>query len=201
MSILSEDIEKEHIKIILIGEMSTGKTSLINAYFGVNFNNGVSTTLTPSVSQKDVKIEGTTYTIDMWDTAGQERYRAMAKIFIKDSQIVIFVYDITDNKSFENLDFWVNSVEEVLGKGPLRALVGNKMDLFDKQEVTKERGENYAKEIGATFYESSAKDDAHGFQAFIKQLLDEFVNKSEISKSFGERLSSAVKNEKKKCSC
>ena len=195
------DEDKEHIKIILIGDMSTGKTSLINAYFGMNFNSQITTTLTPSVSQKEIKIEGTSYVIDMWDTAGQEKYRSMAKIFIKDSQIVIFVYDVTEEKTFDSLDYWVKSVEEVLGKNALLALVGNKIDLLENIKVLTEKGEKCAKDIGAIFYETSAKDDAEGFQKFVKQLIEEFLNKFEISKSFGDKISWDGRNNTSKCLC
>ena len=195
------DEDKEHIKIILIGDMSTGKTSLINAYFGMNFNSQVTTTLTPSVSQKEIKIEGTSYVIDMWDTAGQEKYRSMAKIFIKDSQIVIYVYDVTEEKTFDSLDYWVKSVEEVLGKNALLALVGNKIDLLENIKVLTEKGEKLAKDIGAIFYETSAKEDADGFQKFVKQLIEEFLDKNEITKGFGDKISWQGRKDTSTCSC
>ena len=195
------DEDKEHIKIILIGDMSTGKTSLINAYFGMNFNSQITTTLTPSVSQKEIKIEGTSYVIDMWDTAGQEKYRSMAKIFIKDSQIVIYVYDVTEEKTFDSLDYWVKSVEEVLGKNALLALVGNKIDLLENIKVLTEKGEKLAKDIGAIFYETSAKEDADGFQKFVKQLIEEFLDKNEITKGFGDKISWQGRKDTSTCSC
>ena len=195
------DEDKEHIKIILIGDMSTGKTSLINAYFGMNFNSQITTTLTPSVSQKEIKIEGTSYMIDMWDTAGQEKYRSMAKIFIKDSQIVIYVYDVTEEKTFDSLDYWVKSVEEVLGKNALLALVGNKIDLLENIKVLTEKGEKLAKDIGAIFYETSAKEDADGFQKFVKQLIEEFLDKNEITKGFGDKISWQGRKDTSTCSC
>ena len=195
------DEDKEHIKIILIGDMSTGKTSLINAYFGMNFNSQVTTTLTPSVSQKEIKIEGSSYVIDMWDTAGQEKYRSMAKIFIKDSQIVIYVYDVTEEKTFDSLDYWVKSVEEVLGKNALLALVGNKIDLLENIKVLTEKGEKLAKDIGAIFYETSAKEDADGFQKFVKQLIEEFLDKNEITKGFGDKISWQGRKDTSTCSC
>ena len=195
------DEDKEHIKIILIGDMSTGKTSLINAYFGMNFNSQITTTLTPSVSQKEIKIEGSSYVIDMWDTAGQEKYRSMAKIFIKDSQIVIYVYDVTEEKTFDSLDYWVKSVEEVLGKNALLALVGNKIDLLENIKVLTEKGEKLAKDIGAIFYETSAKEDADGFQKFVKQLIEEFLDKNEITKGFGDKISWQGRKDTSTCSC
>ena len=124
----------------------------------------------------------------------------MTKIFIKGTQIVIFVYDVTEEFTFTELDFWVKTVEEVLGKGPQLAVVGNKIDLVDKQVVDKEKGEEYANKIGAMFYETSAKEDSKGFQNFILQLTEEFINKKGYIKKSGEKLSKKEKKSKG-CSC
>ena len=92
------------------------------------------------------------------------------------------------------------TVEEVLGKGPQLAVVGNKIDLVDKQVVDKEKGEEYANKIGAMFYETSAKEDSKGFQNFILQLTEEFINKKGYIKKSGEKLSKKEKKSKG-CSC
>jgi small GTP-binding protein len=201
---MSEDLdekENDFIKIVLIGEMYTGKTSLINVYFGLEFSNDLPSTLSPSVSQKELKFHGVPYIIHMWDTAGQEKYRSMTKIFIKGAQIVIFVYDITNESTFEKLGFWVKSVEDILGKDPILAVIGNKIDLFEKQEVFKVKGEAYAKEIGALFYESSAKDDPKGFQNFISVLIEELLEKKGVVKRKGDQLSTRTLKKPKGCSC
>ena len=118
---MSEEVNEENneengsgnIKIVLIGEMATGKTSLINAYLGLSFSKNVDSTLTPSVSQKEIQINDATYLINMWDTAGQEQYRSMTKIFIKGSQIVIFVYDVTKIESYNAIkDYWIEEVKD-----------------------------------------------------------------------------------------
>jgi len=201
---MSEDLEEKEsdfIKIVLIGEMYTGKTSLINVYFGLEFCNDLPSTLSPSVSQKELKFHGVPYIIHMWDTAGQEKYRSMTKIFIKGAQIVIFVYDITNESTFEKLGFWVKSVEDILGKDTILAVIGNKIDLFEKQEVLKVKGEAYAKEIGALFYESSAKDDPKGFQNFINVLIEELLEKKGVVKRKGDQLSTRTLKTPKKCHC
>ena len=203
---MSEDLEEKEndfIKIVLIGEMFTGKTSLINVYFGLEFSNDIPSTLSPSVSQKELTFNETPYIIHMWDTAGQEKYRSMTKIFIKGAQIVIFVYDITNESTFEKLSFWVGSVEEILGKEPILAVVGNKIDLFEKQEVPKKKGEAYANKIGALFYESSAKVDPKGFQNFISLLIEELLEKKGVVKRKGDQISLSTKamTKKSKCHC
>ena len=152
-----KDNNANRIKIILLGEVGTGKTNLINAFFNKPFNPNPNTTFSPEYSKKEIKIDGNKYLIDIWDTAGQEKFSSMTKIFIKGAHIVILVYDITSKKSFQQLKFWVNILDEILWEYPIIGLVANKMDLFSEQIVPKENGIKYAKEINAIFCEASAK--------------------------------------------
>ena len=194
---------EKNLKIILLGEMSVGKTSLINVYFDKQFHNKVNPTIGAEAKSKIVNIHETTYKINMWYTAGAERFRSINQIFIKDSDIVILVYDITNQKSFSELSFWVKYVEELLGKDVILGVVGNKMDLFqefdEEQIVSKEEGEKYANEIGALFCETSAKEDAKGFESFVHNLINDFNSKGRVSKSDNIRLSLAKKKKGKCC--
>ena len=193
---------EKNLKIILLGEMSVGKTSLINVYFDKQFHNKVNPTIGAEAKSKIVNINETTYKINMWDTAGAERFRSINQIFIKDSDIVILVYDITNQKSFSELSFWAKYAEELLGKDVILGVVGNKMDLFqefdEEQIVSKDEGEKYANEIGALFCETSAKEDAKGFESFVHNLINDFNSKGRVSKSDNIRLS-LVKKKKGKC--
>ena len=144
----------------------------------------------------------------MWDTAGQERFRSLSKIFIKDSQIVLFVYDIVNRKSFENISFWVNYVEDLLGKDIVLGLVGNKIDLFDKVEddtliVNNEEGQKYADQIGALFRETSAKESPEEFESYINELIDLFLSRRNNTEKEWTILSldSFVQTKKKKKIC
>ena len=83
--------KKSIIKIILLGNTETGKTSLINAYEGKKFVDESLATFGSQFIKKDLEINGKTYNIQIWDTAGQERYRSVNKIYIKGSSIVLFV--------------------------------------------------------------------------------------------------------------
>ena len=82
--------------------------------------------------------------MELWDIAGKEKYRSLIKIFVKDSRIVIFVYDITTKASFEEIDYWVTTVKEILGEDPVYGLIGNKKDIFIKEEIDEDTGRNKA---------------------------------------------------------
>ena len=121
------------------------------------------------------KIE---YKINLWDTIGQEKYRSLTKIFLKDSKIVIFVYDITNRLSYNSLQFWKKIIDEVLGPTPVFGVVGNKKDLYLDEKVKEEEGEEFANKIGAKFLVTSAKNEAQRFSIFIESLLDEYLSKN-----------------------
>ena len=173
-----------YIKLILIGESGTGKTSLIDVYSGKKFSLKTFSSLSSNYIIKKMEINQKNYVIKIWDTAGQERFRSLNKLFIKDSQIVIFVYDVTKKKTFEELGYWVNFVQQILPENVIFGLVGNKKDLIivdennekiNREYVKGEEGEKYSDEIGAIFCESSAKDDIEGFADLVRQLINKCI--------------------------
>ena len=112
------------------------------------------------------------------DTAWQEQYKALTKIFINDSKIVIFVYDITTQESFEEVNYWVTTVKEILGESPVYGLVGNKKDLYMKEEIDEDTGRNKADEIGALFKLTSAKTERGAINDYLVELLEEYLRRN-----------------------
>ena len=198
---MSDDMENQYIKIVLIGETGTGKTNLINVYFDIKFESASFSTLSPESCSKDLKINGETYFINIWDTAGQEKYRSMTKIFLKGAKIVIIVYDITKRKTFEEVNYWVKSAEEILGKNITLGLIGNKIDLIEAQEISRKEGEKLAKEIGALFSETSAKVDPKGFKDYVTKIVEFFIANKGFSEKGKNSLSLDFINKKKKTCC
>ena len=172
------------IKLILVGDTGTGKTNLISVAAGLEFNPGLLTTTSCSYIQKIVKRNKKEYKINLWDTIGQEKYRSLTKIFVKDSNIVIFVYDITKRKTFESLKYWKRVIEEILGNDITLGVVGNKIDLYLDEEVKENEGQEYSDSIGAKFRLTSAKNNPHEFSQFIEEMLEEYLknNKDENRK-------------------
>ena len=173
------DDDDNGIKIILLGESGSGKSNLINICCNLEFDPNTPSNITSSILEKKINLGKIQYNIKLWDTAGQEKFRSLNNLFIKDSKICIFVYDINNRSSFDELNFWVKTVEEILGKNPILAVVANKIDL--KENVTKKEGEEYAKKIGAFFYQTSAKTDKKGFSDFINVLVEEFLFKNNLN--------------------
>ena len=184
----SNIIKKNKIKIILLGETGVGKTNLINVFFNKHFNDDSDTTFSPEFSQKKIKIGNNSYILDVWDTAGQEKFSSITKIFVKGAHIVIFVYDITNEKTFKKLPFWVKTVEELLWENSIFGLAANKIDLFAKEKVSNEEGKKYAKDIDAVFWETSAKEDPKGLNEFVLTLVQKVIDNDNFRKIEEQRL-------------
>ena len=151
---------EDSLKVVLIGESGTGKTSIIQRFAYKLFDpNGAASIssqyITKVLEFKDINKK---LKFDIWDTAGQEKYRSMAKLFYKDANIILFVYDITSMNTFMELqNYWVSQVKQNCEPNSLLAVVANKNDLYTDQQVPKEEGLKFADEIGAIFQMTSAK--------------------------------------------
>ena len=179
---IDENEKEYYIKLILLGESGVGKTNLINIYFDeTKFNPFENLTANPTQTCKNIIVNDIKFNISLWDTMGQEKHRAITKTFIKGSNIVIFVYDLTRRETFLELNYWVNTVNEEIGNNEVTfGVAANKIDLFDKSQVEKEEGEEYAKAINALFCETSAKDNAQGFKDFVRKLFDKVTSNEKI---------------------
>ena len=177
-------IEKEvkELKIILLGESHVGKSCLIDAFLGREFNYNSTTTLSRVELKQFLKInDNKFYYVNIWDTMGQELYRSITKLFLENSNIVVFVYDMTNRASFTELNYWINTVKETLDSDKLVfGIAANKIDLFFNSKVDSKEGEEEAKKIGATFVEVSAKDSPWLFKDFINELIKKFISKENI---------------------
>jgi len=165
---------KKKIKVVFLGNSGVGKTNLIQVAMGKPFQKENEPTCISSFYEGVIIIQNKEYNYTLWDTAGQEEYRSINKTTVKDSKIVFIVFAVNDKKSFEEVGYWINYVKQILEKDKyIMALVGNKSDLIDEQEISEI--EKKAKELGIKVIITSALDDAIGFKHFLKELLNDFV--------------------------
>ena len=151
------------IKVVLIGESGTGKTSIIQQYAYKMFDPDCATSISSQYISKVITFPDLNKSVrlEIWDTAGQERYRSMARLFYKDAKIIIFVYDVSSKISYDELiNFWIPEVNNNCMKDAKFALVANKSDLYEIESVSPEEGNNLAEKIGAIFQKTSAKSGA-----------------------------------------
>jgi small GTP-binding protein len=193
------DDDMNEIKIILIGEPGTGKTCLINVATGNQFNENSESTLLSTYVTKKMVINDKEYALNLWDTAGQEKYRAMTKIFTKNSKIVVFVYAINNKNTFEEMkSYWIKTIKETLGDDPILGIAGNKSDLYLEEAVPEEEAREFANKLRIKFKLVSAKNDPNSFVNFLQELVEEFLQTKGLSGKNGVNLN---KNKKKKSGC
>ena len=166
----------EDIKIILLGESGTGKTSLINSAQGLSFVEGTEiTTMINSFVKLSVKIDGVKYIINLWDTIGQERYRSLTKVFLNESKIVIFVFDITNKESFDELEYWIDLIEKELPPTVIKVIAANKSDLiFEKEKVDEDMIKGMSEKKGIEYIYTSAKNK-EGFKKLLNKLIARYI--------------------------
>ena len=179
---MSKDDDVVEIKMILLGETAVGKTSIISRYVENTFSSDLMSSTSMTYVQKNIVIDKQKIQLNIWDTVGQERYRSLSKLFFKDTKIVVLVYSITNKQSFENLTYWLNLYKESIGDEAILGVVGNKSDLFLKQEVAEEKGEEFAKDNGAIFSLISAKDNKVQLDEYINKLIHEYMIKFGVTK-------------------
>ena len=146
------------IKVVVVGNSSVGKTCIVKkATTGVFLEDSVATLGVNYVSMKK-NVSKTDFMLQIWDTAGQERYRGMAPLYYRGAHVAIICYSVIDSDSFEAVDFWKKNIIENVDGNVIIILIGNKIDL-EGREVTKEEGENKAKELGLLSMKFQLKQD------------------------------------------
>ncbi|XP_012688537.2 EF-hand calcium-binding domain-containing protein 4B [Clupea harengus] len=143
-------------KIVLVGNSSVGKTSLLRRFCNDSFYPGTSATVGIDYSVKTITVDGSQVALQMWDTAGQERYRSITKQFFRKADGVVVMYDITAQLTFTSVRQWLTSVQEGAGEDIPIMLLANKTDLEGQREVQGRVGESLSKELQLIFYECSA---------------------------------------------
>ena len=154
------DNQIELFKVVLLGESGVGKTSIISQFIDNSFEEDLQSSTGGTFSTKSfVYGEGKILKFEIWDTAGQERYRALTKMFYKDANAAILVYDITRKISYEELkNYWVKQIKDNAPENIIVGIVANKSDLSEQEEVNEEEAREFSKDLGAFFCSISAKN-------------------------------------------
>ena len=171
------DYEK---KIIIIGDSRVGKSSLIAKALKNDFEKDYNSTIGFEFYPFNIKINGKAINMGIWDTSGKEAYRALFSNLYGGISLAIIVYSIDDKESFNNVESWLFNLMEKASEDVKIFLIGNKSDLENNREVTKEEGEKFKLEQCLDlFFETSAKNGNNAKNVFIeaaKMLYDDEQN-------------------------
>lgn len=178
-----EDFEEEQedfdiqVKMLMIGDSGVGKTCLLLRYARDAFATTFITTVGIDFKTKFIDIKGQKVKLQIWDTAGQERFRTITTSYFRGAQGILLCYDVTDRKTFENVNVWMQQIAEHADDNVCKILIGNKMDREAERRVTTQEGMEMAERHGIPFVETSAKINhnvADGFETIGHRIVDKY---------------------------
>ena len=175
---MTDDIQK--YKIIFLGDQGVGKSSILNRFSQDKFEQEYQATIGLDFHSKNATINGANIRLLLYDTAGQEKFKSLIPMYIRDANIIIVVYDITIKDSFTHTSHWVNETKDLKREDAIFVLVGNKIDLNDKRQVSSQEGQNYANEKEFIFCEVSARTGQGIQELFNNNIFPEMVKKFKI---------------------
>ena len=153
-------------RYIIVGDMAVGKSCLLLQFTDHKFRHQHELTIGVEFGGKTIEVKNKNVKIQIWDTAGQEAFQAITRTYYKGAIGALLVYDITRKDTFIHVTKWLDEVRSNSSKNITVILIGNKKDLEDKRQVSYEEGENFAKENGLMFLETSAKTAYNVVESF-----------------------------------
>ncbi|CAD8100680.1 unnamed protein product [Paramecium sonneborni] len=166
---MDKDTQAQKFKVVFLGNQSVGKTPIISRMNNGNFDGDSSPSIGVDFCSKTLIFNEKLIRIQIWDTAGQERFRSLIPSYIKDSSAAVICYDITNEKSFQDVEKWIYMVQELTGDQTLIYILGNKIDLEENRKIKMEEAKAKVQKFGHKFYEVSAKN-GHNIPEFLNQL-------------------------------
>ena len=171
-------------KLLVIGDSSVGKSCLLQRFADDSFSHSHISTIGVDFKVKTWRdpLDGKLSKLQIWDTAGQDRFRAITNSYYRGSQGIMIVYDTTDQRTFDNIMLHhIPEIDRLARPNVRKILVGNKIDLVEQRAVSTDVGEAYARSLGISFLETSAKNSTNVNEAFLTMA-------AEIKESFKKDL-------------
>ncbi|CAO3651334.1 unnamed protein product [Cunninghamella blakesleeana] len=156
------------IKYIIIGDTGVGKSCLLLQFTDKQFMPAHDLTIGVGFGTRFVTVNDQQVKLQIWDTAGQESFRSITRSYYRGAAGALLVYDITRRETFEHLSTWLQDVRDHANPNTVIMVIGNKSDLDAKRQVSREEGEQFAKENNLFFLEASAKSADNVETAFVE---------------------------------
>ena len=144
------------VKFIIVGDAFVGKTNIFNRYIKGEFSNELSNTVSVEFQVETIKVNDAIFRLQLWDTTGSEKFRSIVRGYYADTACCLLVYDITNQNSFDSLDYWIEECKNNSQKNIVMILIGNKCDKEKERQIEETNGEFIAERYGMKFFESSA---------------------------------------------
>ena len=194
-------MKKHLLKVLILGDSSVGKTSLMNAFVNRKFSNSYKATIGADFLTKDIYLDDSMVTLQIWDTAGQERFASLGYAFYRGTDCVVYVYDVTNSQSLDNISLWRQQFKSYVGEDRdiPSIIVGNKCDLerLVPERIVKKIAADYKME----YFESSAKNLEGISEPFMKlaKKANDYHKEHPYNIELPETVVVNNKDQKKKC--
>ncbi|KAL0217805.1 hypothetical protein RCL1_008654 [Eukaryota sp. TZLM3-RCL] len=146
----------DNYKLVVIGESSVGKSSLVARFVSGAFSSDEPPTIGAAFYRCKLDLESRTVYFEIWDTAGQEQYSCLTPVYYRDADAALVVYDISKYDTFERARRWVNELRQTVSDDVIVFVVANKLDLEHQRTISCSEGRTFAEENGCFFAEVSA---------------------------------------------
>ena len=194
------DSEPPLYKILLLGDSTVGKTCFLLRYMDDSFLDLHMATIGLDYRLKTMILEEQKIVkVQLWDTAGQDKFRAITRNYYKGASGIILIFDVTNIKSYENIQKWINEIKEEISEQVSIVLIGNKIDNINERKITKEQGDKLASEIGVKFFETSAKTGEGVNESVFFLVKKIFDNDPEVKNKYNGRNLRLNKKRRKCC--
>ena len=173
-----------HLKVIIVGDMATGKTSVIKRYLYDKFDSNKISTIAPDLKTKIIKINGVIYTFNFWDLPGQDLNNFVIGTLAKDAQGIIYCCDVGNKKSMENLKKWEEALKSKENIDDItKIVIENKCDLKGNESQYNDNSSALRKISNelecSNFFRTSALN-GYNVKTSIEYLINEIIKKIKI---------------------
>ncbi|KAI0289004.1 ras-domain-containing protein [Russula brevipes] len=172
---------EQHIKILMIGNSSVGKSSLLMRWSENQWlpEDKASATIGVEVVRRKLDVRGENVNLAVWDTAGEEQFRTIQPAHYKGAQGIFLVYDASCRQSFEELKRWFAEMATYVSGPVIKVIVGNKVDKESQRRVSTAEAAAFAEKTGCHFVETSAKT-ALGVREAFHDMIERIIKKPEL---------------------
>ena len=160
------------VKTVLVGEAGVGKTCIAERFVRGEYNESTYATVGAANMSMTVKTQKNEVNFNIWDTAGQERYRSLTPMYFAGVQVAILVFDISSFLSLKNLNSFYDLLQQKAPAECVYFLVGNKSDLEEKRQVSKEEAEEYLNTINGVFYMETSAATGENIKELFQKIAD-----------------------------
>ncbi|KAI0028813.1 ras-domain-containing protein [Vararia minispora EC-137] len=166
-----------NVKLLLIGNSSVGKSSLLLRFSDQQWlpEDETSATIGVDFRVHKMDVKGKKVKLSIWDTAGQERFRTITSSYYRGAQGIILVYDVANRESFDALPRWYSELETYVSDSVVKIVVGNKVDKEYSRQVPTAEAQAFADRMDSSFVEASAKTAVgvrEAFRTVVERIID-----------------------------